>query len=56
MAYGAAVQAAILTSQGKGGNNALSELLLIDVVPLSLGIETQGMNMARPSFLPLESP
>jgi L1 cell adhesion molecule like protein len=39
VAYGAAVQAAIL---GGHGSEATKELLLIDVTPLSLGIETAG--------------
>merc|ERR1712078_808359 len=39
VAYGAAVQAAILTGQG---NEKTSELLLLDVAPLSMGIETAG--------------
>jgi len=39
VAYGAAVQAAILTGQG---NKQTQELLLIDVAPLSMGIETAG--------------
>lgn len=40
VAYGAAVQAAILNGQDKAGN--LSDVVLIDVTPLSLGIETAG--------------
>merc|ERR1712227_1115542 len=39
VAYGAAVQAAILTGQG---NEKTSELLLLDVAPLSMGVETAG--------------
>ena len=39
VAYGAAVQAAILTGQG---NEKTNELLLLDVAPLSMGIETAG--------------
>jgi chaperone protein DnaK len=42
VAFGAAVQAAILT--GHGGEET-AEVLLVDVAPLSLGIETQGQVM-----------
>jgi len=44
VAYGAAVQAAILTGQCR---EATDRLLLIDVAPLSLGIETAGEMMAK---------
>jgi L1 cell adhesion molecule like protein len=50
VAYGAAVQGAILKSGGSGGGAALegisSDLVLLDVTPLSLGIELEGKVMS----------
>ncbi|XP_044003443.1 heat shock protein 70 A1-like [Aphidius gifuensis] len=46
VAYGAAVQAAILTGEG-GKSSTLQDVLLVDVAPLSLGIETAGGMMTN---------
>ena len=45
VAYGAAVQAAILS--GKGNEQTTDKLLLLDVAPLSMGIETAGGVMTK---------
>lgn len=45
VAYGAAVQAAVLSSD-KTQSEGTGNILLLDVCPLSLGIETSGTNMS----------
>merc|ERR1712018_280592 len=42
VAYGAAVQAAILSDKNASTNEHLKDLLVLDVAPLSQGIETAG--------------
>ena len=45
VAYGAAVQAALLTDDGK--TEQFKDMLLVDVTPISMGIETAGGVMTK---------
>lgn len=42
VAFGAAVQAAILSSKKNSVNKKLDDIVLLDIIPLTLGIETAG--------------
>lgn len=42
VAYGAGIQAAILSDKGGKTQEKLGDVVLLDIIPLSLGIETAG--------------
>ncbi|CAL4922013.1 unnamed protein product [Urochloa decumbens] len=46
VAHGAAIKAAFLSSGDGGGSRKMREIMLVDVTPLSLGVETTGGAMA----------
>ncbi|CAL4913807.1 unnamed protein product [Urochloa decumbens] len=46
VAHGAAIKAAFLSSGDGGGCRKMREIMLVDVTPLSLGVETTGGAMA----------
>jgi len=45
--YGAAIQAAILTKSDNDDDDQINKVVLVDVTPLSLGIETAGEIMTK---------
>lgn len=47
VAYGAAIQAAILTQDKNNRDEKLGKMVIVDVTPLSLGIETAGGIMTK---------
>jgi heat shock protein 1/8 len=47
VAIGAAIEAAILTNTDNDENNPLNKMVLVDITPLSLGIETAGGAMTN---------
>ena len=45
VAYGATVQASILG--GEAGNSDAKDIVLLDVIPLSIGVAERGVNMEK---------